>query len=410
MPMHEEHTTIRPTIRTDLEFYPLEHGGKQLVLIRDHLGLVQEGKAVEAPLYRFMALLDGSRTIRDLQMELIRQRGGVLVGTEEIQNLLALLDDSFFLNSERYHKARDRVIEDFCGKPVRASSHAGQAYPDQPAELRKRLEEILGSQPATSLPDGRVVALVSPHIDLSIGSPVYGTAYRMVQGVEASRLVILGVGHRMGEGLFCLTEKDFETPLGVVECDRDLVARLREAGGDNITGSDFPHRSEHSIEFQLIFLQHQLPGHPFRIVPVLCGFLDSTLADFSRKRYLDRVGPFLEVLRALLEGERNTLLVAGVDLSHVGPKFGDHLPARHLESRSTAHDKALLQALSERDVDGFWEEFRRVGDEYHVCGFSALACLLEILPPCKGHILDYRTWHEGPTNSSVGFGAVVFTA
>jgi len=64
--MHEE----RPSIRTDLEFYPLEHGGKQLLLIKDHLGLVAQGKAVEAPLYRFMALLNGSRSIRDLQMEL----------------------------------------------------------------------------------------------------------------------------------------------------------------------------------------------------------------------------------------------------------------------------------------------------------------------------------------------------
>lgn len=405
--MHEEH----PTIRMDLEFFPLEHNGKHFVLIRDHLGLVQEGKAVEVPLYRFMALLNGGRTIRDLQMELMHQMGGVLVGTEEIQKLLALLDDSFLLNSERYRKARDRIIDDFAGKPTRPSSHAGQAYPDRPPELRKRLEEILDTRPAAALPDGEVVALVCPHIDLSVGSPVYGTAYQMVQGVETSRVVILGVGHQMGRGLFCLTEKDFETPLGVVECDREMVARLREAGGDNIAENDFPHRSEHSIEFQLIFLQHRLAGDSFRIIPILCGFLDGFLgADFGRKRYLDKVGPLLETLRALLQGDRNTLLVAGVDLSHVGHKFGDRLPARHLESRATAHDRALLQALSERDADRFWEESRRVGDEYHVCGFSALACLLEILPPCKGHILDYRTWHEAATNSAVSFGAVAFTA
>ena len=88
--MPEEYPTIRPTVRMDLEFYPLEHGGKQFVLIRDHLGLVQEGKAVEAPLYRFMALLNGTRTMRDLQTELIRQRGGVLVGMDEIQNILSM--------------------------------------------------------------------------------------------------------------------------------------------------------------------------------------------------------------------------------------------------------------------------------------------------------------------------------
>jgi len=405
MLMHEE----RPAIRTDLEFYPIEHGGKQLLLIRDHLGLVPQGKAVEAPLYRFMVLLNGSRTIREVQMELMRQRGGVLVGAEEILSLLDHLDDSFLLDSDKYREARDRVIDDFAGRPLRPSSHAGQAYPEHPAELVKRLDEILDRGSAASLPDGEVVALVSPHMDLSVGAPVYGTAYRAVEGAEASRVVILGVGHQMGEGLFCLTEKDFETPLGMVECDRERVGRLRQAGGDSVAEKDFPHRSEHSIEFQLVFLQHRLNMRPFKIIPVLCGFLGTALSEYSRECYLDKAAPFLEILRAMLEGERGTLLVAGVDLSHVGPKFGDRLPARHLESRSKAHDRALLKALSEQDADGFWEESRRVGDEFHVCGFSALACLLEVLPPCKGHILDYRIWHEEHTRSSVSFGAVVYT-
>ncbi len=397
-----------PTLRMDLEFYPIEHGGKELVLIRDHLGLVQEGKAVELPLYRFMALLNGSRSIRDLQMELMQQRGGILVNTEEIQDLLARLDASFLLNSEGYRNARDQIIEDFTGKPTRQSSHAGQAYPDDPRALSKRLQDILDSQPPVSPPAGRVLALVSPHMDLTAGSSVYGTAYQTVQGLEASRIVVLGVGHHMAEGLFCLTEKDFETPLGVVQCDRDLVRRLRDAGRDSLSENDFPHRSEHSIEFQLVFLQHQLQGRPFRVIPVLCGFLGSALPEYSRKSYMDKAAPFLEILRGLLE-EEGTLLVAGADLSHVGPKFGDRFPAQSLESRSTAHDRALLKALSERDADAYWEESRRVGDAYHVCGFSALACLLEILPPCKGQTLDYRIWHEAPTSSSVSFGAVVFT-
>ena len=57
-----------PSVRKDLEFLPVQHGGQQLVLIRDHLGLVQEGKAVAVPLYHIMTLLDGATTLRDLQM------------------------------------------------------------------------------------------------------------------------------------------------------------------------------------------------------------------------------------------------------------------------------------------------------------------------------------------------------
>ena len=68
-----------PRLRLDLEFYPVQLQGKQYVLIRDALGLVQEGKAVEIPLYQFMTLLDGTTTLRDLQMALMRQGGGMLV-------------------------------------------------------------------------------------------------------------------------------------------------------------------------------------------------------------------------------------------------------------------------------------------------------------------------------------------
>jgi hypothetical protein len=70
-----------PPLRRDLEFFPVQLQGKQYVLIRDPLGLVQEGKAVEIPLYQFMALLDGTTTLRDLQMALMRQGGGMLVST-----------------------------------------------------------------------------------------------------------------------------------------------------------------------------------------------------------------------------------------------------------------------------------------------------------------------------------------
>jgi len=61
------------------------------------------------------------------------------------------------------------------------------------------------------------------------------------------------------------------------------------------------------------------------------------------------------------------------------------------------------------NADQFWKESERVRDQYHVCGFSALACLLEVLPECRGTVLDYEIWHEVPTQSAVSFASVVFT-
>jgi hypothetical protein len=49
-----------PRLRRDLEFFPIRQGNSQFVLVRDPLGLVEEGKAVPWPLYEFMILLDQS--------------------------------------------------------------------------------------------------------------------------------------------------------------------------------------------------------------------------------------------------------------------------------------------------------------------------------------------------------------
>jgi hypothetical protein len=401
---------IVPRIRRDLEFIPVQHEGQQLILIRDHLGLVQEGKAVALPLYQFMTLLDGTRTTRDLQMELMRQRGGVLVGMDEVEGLLAGLEASYVLDTEAFKRARDKIISDFSSEKVRPCSHCGRSYPADPSELRDRLDGILAGQGPVSEPEGKIRALVSPHIDLSVGHRIYASAYQMLKNTTFSRVVVLGVGHNLANDLFCLTDKDFQTPLGVIEADRPLVRKLGEVGEDILPTNDFAHRSEHSIEFQLIFLQHLFKGVSFTIIPILCGFAQSCLPEYTRKAYLEKTAPFLDLLRGILQDpEHETLLVAGIDFSHVGPKFGHEMPAEYLKGQSEAHDKKLLQHLSTLDPDLFWEESRNVKDQFNVCGFSALACLLEILPPCKGQVLDYERWHEEPTRSAVSFAAVVFT-
>jgi hypothetical protein len=44
-----------------------------------------------------------------------------------------------------------------------------------------------------------------------------------------------------------------------------------------------------------------------------------------------------------------------------------------------------------------------------VCGFSSLACLLEILPGTHGQVLHYEVWHEEPTRSAVSFASVAMS-
>ena len=46
-------------------------------------------------------------------------------------------------------------------------------------------------------------------------------------GGKTDTIIILGFSHYSDDGLFVLTEKDFETPLGIAETDREFVRTLR---------------------------------------------------------------------------------------------------------------------------------------------------------------------------------------
>ncbi len=394
-----------PKARLDLDFLPVQEGEKKFIFVRDHLGLV-EGRLIPLSLFEFMIQMDGKKSLRELQSFLMRKMGGVLVSIEEVKRIVDQLDRMYLLDSERYRNAKQKIIREFSEKKIRPCSHCGKAYPKDPRELRKSIDQIVGEKEGSS--EGDVFCIIAPHIDISVGSKVYGKVYKEIRGKRYKRVIILGVGHQMTEGLFCLTEKDFETPLGVVENDKEAVRRLKEVSKDLISKDDFAHKSEHSIEFQLIFLQHLLSS-AFKIIPILCGSVKLEISEYTRSSYLERVKDFIRELSSIIQEEKETLIVAGMDLSHIGPKFGHDMPAIYLEEKAKRHDKALISAILKRSPDEFWEESKRVDDRFNVCGFSAIACVLEILPKeYKAELLDYQIWHERQTNSAVSFCGIKF--
>ena len=395
-------------LRGDLDFFPVQSDGRTVIMIQDRLSLVEKDMLISPELYKLMTTLDGKRSMRDIQLDLIRQQGGSLVSIDEVQALLEKLDSSYLLDSPRYREARNEIISDFSAQKIRYCSHAGLSYPKQEEELSERLETILATQQVPSLPDGKITALIAPHIDLEAGKRIYSTAYQAIKGVTPERIIILGVGHSMTKVMLSLTTKMFETPLGKVKTDKKIVGELMKAGKDILSEDDFAHRDEHSIEFQLIFLQHILRDVSFTIVPILCGSLIGYLSEYSRERYQSIGHDFLSTLADLLRDD-STIVIAGVDLSHVGPKFGHDMPASLIINESERHDRQLLHCLCTMNADGFWSESKRIRDKYNVCGFSVLACLLETLPPSHGHLLDYEIFKEDPTRSAVSFAAAIFT-
>ena len=399
-----------PRARHDLEFIPFDHEGRQMILVRDRLGIVPYGTGVPPGLLPILALMDGLRSLDDLAREITALQGGRAVSREDVQSVLAELDQAGLLDTERYQAAKAQAAADFAARDTRGAVFAGQAYPDTPQLLSPYLDAVLNLAPAGSpLPAGRLVGVIAPHIDPEAGKAAYAAAYAPLRGLSPRRVIVLGVGHQIIRGLYSLTDKAYATPLGDVPADAAAVDKLRRAGGKAVDPSELQHRDEHSVEFQAVFLRHVLGDAPFSIVPILCGSPVGALPAFSRQAFLDAAGPFLDALRELAAAP-DTLVVAGVDFCHVGPKFGHDKPAELLEEAAMAPDAALLDALSRGDAEGFFAESARVEDRYNVCGLTALATLAEILPPSELTVLCRDIMREKETASAVTFAAAAVTA
>jgi len=399
-----------PKLRTDLEIVPTTYQGQPGYVVRDFLGLIQKPLFLQGDALNLLSLADGKRTVRDVQLLLVRGRGGVFVSAESIQEQFAELDRIFLLDSERYRERKHRLVEAYARLTVREAALAGQSYPGTKKELERYLDSILelGQEENEDKGGGVVCALAAPHIDFPIGGKLYGKAYCAVRHLRPQKIIVLGTGHSLDEGYFCLTEKDFETPLGRAKTDRASAETLRKAGGRAVAPHDLAHRREHSIEFQVIFLQ-RLFGESCFVLPILCGSFTAKLAKVSRASEIPGVGGFLRALKAIVDeaGDRG-LVVAGIDLSHIGPKFGHRQRAASMLLEARQHDQALVEACLNSDAVAFWGASKRVKDEYNVCGFSSLACLLELLPPSRGALLGYDFWQEEATQSAVSFAAIKF--
>jgi len=400
-----------PALRTDIDLMPVRSGERDLILVRDPLGIAPEHAALASEIAPYLPLFNGSSTIGDLQVALMRHHGGSIVYRSDAEKIVGELARAGILETDEYREAKRKIVSAFAAGGVRQAALAGRAYPADPGELAALLDRILsldapGAPPHPGPPRG----LACPHIDLRVAERTYAAAFRAIRGPSPSAVLLLGTGHALGETRYCVSGKTFTTPLGEARADREAEERIRAEARGAVCPDDFPHRNEHSIELPLLFLQRIHPMDRIPILPVLCGPMEDLFGKVRSPLEREEIASFVDAVSAWLSappGDR--LVVAGVDLSHVGPKFGDPRTGKALEPSVRAYDREMLDALAAGDADAFFRAGARERNRYRICGFSALWTLLAVAPGIRGTVLDYDILHEEPTRSAVSFAAVVFT-
>jgi len=207
---------------------------------------------------------------------------------------------------------------------------------------------------------------------------------------------------------FILTRKHFETPLGLVRTDRDLVERIAGACEWDPFEYEIAHRAEHSIEFQAVMLAH-LFGEDIHIVPVLCSSVAAEDDPQAVARHLGLMSSFLSACRNVVaEGGDAVTVIAGADLAHVGVRFGDEFEVddavlAHIDAR----DEEDLAHVCAMDADAWYRSVMKDKNERRVCGLN---CIHAALKSVEGIAQSGQLLHRGhapdPAGGVVSFAAV----
>jgi len=262
---------------------------------------------------------------------------------------------------------------------IRRSVIAGSWYPGTKDELEQMLDGFLAQAKKEEL-RGQLMGLIAPHAGYVYSGQVAAYAYKQLEGMSFEKVVVISPVHRMYVGRFAVTDKAYyETPLGLVEVDGELVDAIDEAVGLNRLEGD----NEHSLEIQLPFLQRVLGD--FKLIPIMMG-----------DQLLSSCQSLSKALSEVLAGKR-ALLVASTDLSHF-----------HRYETALRLDKVVQEDVERYDPEGLIRDME--AGRCEACGGGPVVAVMSAarsLGADKAEVLKYANSGDvtGDLSSVVGYMA-----
>ena len=370
----------RPRLRR-LKVVPHDQAGTKGIVLQDPLGIA-EPIFVPAALVPLLARCDGTQTLRDLDRLATKLAPAMPMGF--VAGLVADLDAAYALESPLLLARMESESARFLARGSRPARHPGSAgYPTDSAALRRALGQIV--EPARPRTESTGVrrepsprGLIAPHIDLARGAAGYRAAYAELRAGEPADLyVVFGTGHQGPSAPLTGLAIDWETPLGTIATDRAFVAAVHARVGKPAGHDLLLHRDEHSLEFQILLLRWVLQDRPFEVAAFLTGALPSSDHDPLTETY---VQDLLHAVRAAAEQHGGRVCyVAGADLAHRGPWFGDlgivtEPDLLDLDRR----ERARLRHLENGEPGRFFASIEALANPDRVCGTVPILLTAEL--------------------------------
>jgi AmmeMemoRadiSam system protein B len=222
---------------------------------------------------------------------------------------------------------------------------AGRFYPGDPNQLRADIGSYL---PAGSTKTAAIGCVV-PHAGYMYSGHVAGAVYARL--AIPQRCLILCPNHTgRGVPLSMMSEGHWETPLGALPIDVELAESLKRQFPLLREDSE-AHRTEHSVEVELPFLQALRPD--VRFVPICLGT--------DRLEILAALGEAIaQVLKAATEA---VLIIASSDMNHY-----------ESDAVTRVKDEKAIQQILALDPPGLFETVMK--EKITMCGLGPTVAML----------------------------------
>src|SRR5438105_3343908 len=375
----EEDLPEFPRLRP-LEMIPVRDQDRDYLVISDPMGVVPAPIALRLEVLELLQLLDGTLSLHELGALVARESKDIRAG-RFVRDLVSQLDHLLLLDSPRFQEALSEVRSAYHALEIRPAALENISYPAEPEAARAFLDAHVAAARAMSngaagpAPTVAPRALLVPHLDPRRAGPSIALGYSELERRASDRplrVVVFGVGHTLMGESFALTRKHFETPFGKLPCDMAFVDALADRLGEEAYRGELAHRHEHSIEVQALYLEHRFANRKLTLVPILCGGFLPLLESGQTPR---EAGTFEALIEGVQETAQrlggDTLYVAAVDFSHVGPRFGDPAPDERTRTEVENQDRAAIEAARRSDAEAWYQAIASHRDSTRICGWGA---------------------------------------
>lgn len=410
---------LKPKLRA-IETIQATHQGRDLFILRDPARISTQELHVSPEVCAVATLLDGEHNIVEL-VELFSARYQAEITPSDIQTVIDALEDAHMLEGPTFDAYAEGLYQDFNNAEEREMTLNDGCYPEDNALVSKYIDDFFDNNEVGGLPekistDAKPLRLVMlPHIDLRRGGVCYAAGYKkLLETTKPKTVIILGVSHAGSGPMFTFTNKKFQTPFGHLEVDKELSKLLSDAAGDTAFLDEYAHKSEHSIEVQLPLIHHLYKEELPKIVPILLGSFGDVVHGGLNPKDIPNFEEFIKTLGGIIkERAGEVLIIASVDLAHIGHRFGDDVPITpRLLRKNEECDRAMLALVTDLKPDDFVDYIKKEKDRRKVCGLAAIYTSLRIIQESgtksTGELICYKQSPEQEAQSLVSFASVAF--